>query len=306
MSKRIRVCVCDDEAALAEVICEGLKNTGIDAVPAGGGAEALAVCAKGDIDLILLDVSMPGMDGYDVCRRLKANPATKDIVVIFVTGRGEPEDHEIGFALGAADYVTKPFNLPMLMLRVESALRQKGVKEDLDGDSANYTDETTGLKNRRFLMERLQEEADKAHRYNYPVSCVIVDVDGVEAVNDKCGAAELNDLLAEIAMSIRGYTRSYDVLARYDGTLFVALLPHTELGNALKYAEKVINDVDASVYSDPGFPTKASVSVGVVTFQNGASSSADLIFGEAMRTLLKAKSMPKPRRLYGRQLEKAH
>ncbi len=306
MAEKIRVCVVDDEAALAEVICEGLKATGIEAVPAGGGQEALDLCAKGGIDLVLLDVSMPGMDGYEVCRRLKANPATKDIVVIFVTGRTEPEDHEIGFALGAVDYVTKPFNLPMLMLRVESALRMKGAAPGADAnEDSGYTDQTTGLRNRRFLMERLQEEVDKAHRYNYPVSCVIVDVDGVQAMNEKCGAAELNDLLAEVAMAIRSYTRSYDVLARYDGTLFVALLPHTELANAMKYGEKVMNDIDATVFSDPGFPTKASVSVGVVSFQNGAATAADLVFGEAMRTLLKAKSMPKPYRIFGRQLEKA-
>jgi diguanylate cyclase (GGDEF)-like protein len=310
MANKIRVCVVDDEAALAEVICEGLKATGIHAVPAGSGAEALEICAKGGIDLALLDIAMPGMDGYDVCRRLKANPATKDIVVIFVTGRGEPEDHEIGFALGAADYVTKPFNLPMLMLRVESALRMHrargpaGPSGDAGADAA-YTDQTTGLRNRRFLMERLQEEVDKAHRYNYPVSCVIMDVDGVEALNATAGAAELNDLLAEVAMSIRGYTRSYDVLARYDGTLFVALLPHTELANAIKYGEKIMDDVDASVFSEPACPTKATLSVGVVTFQNGTATAADLVFGEAMRTLLKAKSLPKPHRIFGRQLDKA-
>lgn len=311
MARRIKVCVADDEAALTEVVCEGLKQHGFEAVPAHSGEQAIEVCQKGDIDLVLLDVAMPGMDGYEACRRLKADPETRDVTVIFVTGRDEPEDHEKGFNLGAVDYVTKPFNLPMLMVRVEAALRMKHPNEaealDTDGlvDLA-YTDQLTGLRNQRYLLERLQEEVEKAHRYDYPVSCLVLDLDGMHALNQDAGPVDLDDLLAEVALTIRSHTRSYDVLSRYDGTLFVALLPHTELDNALKYAQKIVDDVDATVFSDPSFPTKATMSVGAVTFQNGAAKTADHIFGEAMKTLLKAKSMPRPNRIFGRALEPAN
>lgn len=310
MAKRIRVCVADDDTALAEVICEGLQATGIDAVPASGGKEAVEICKRGDIDLALLDINMPDLDGYEVCKRIKADKASQNTTVIFVTGRGEPEDHEKGFSLGAVDYVTKPFNLPMLMVRVEAAMRMKASQGlgTIDTDTSTdtvYTDQLTGLRNQKYLLERLQEEVDKAHRYDYPVSCVVFDVDGMRPLDETAGPVSLDDLLAEVAMSMRNYTRSYDVLARYDGTLFVALLPHTELGNAVRYGEKIMNDVEATVFSDPNFPTKASMSVGVVTFQNGAATAADLIFGEAMRTLLHAKSQPRPHRISARQLEKA-
>ena len=309
MGRRIQICVTDDEPVIAEVLCEGLRAHNFDAVEAHCGEDALNLCKKGGIDLILLDINMPGVDGYEVCRQLKASPDTKDITVIFVTGREGPEDHEKGFDLGAVDFVTKPFNLPMLMVRVESALRMKYAQEpnplDTEGiiDVA-YTDPLTGLRSQRYFLERLQEEVDKAHRYDFPVSCVILDLDGMEAVNQDSGPVALDDLLIEVAMSIRSYTRSYDVLGRYDGTLFAALLPHTELKNALKYGSKIMEDIDATTFSDPSFPTKASMSVAAVTFRNGSATAADLVFGEAMRALLTAKSQPKPRRIFGRNLEK--
>lgn len=309
MGRRVQICVTDDEPVIAEVLCEGLRAHNFDAVEAHCGEDALNLCKKGGIDLILLDINMPGVDGYEVCRQLKASPDTRDITVIFVTGREGPEDHEKGFELGAVDFVTKPFNLPMLMVRVESALRMKYAQEpnplDTEGmmDVA-YTDPLTGLRSQRYFLERLQEEVDKAHRYDFPVSCVILDLDGMEAVNQDSGPFALDDLLIEVAMSIRSYTRSYDVLGRYDGTLFVALLPHTELKNALEYGSKIMEDIDATTFSDPSFPTKASMSVAAVTFRNGSATAADLVFGEAMRALLTAKSQPKPRRIFGRNLEK--
>jgi len=307
MGRRIKICVADDEPVLAEVLCEGLRAHNFEAVQASTGQEALDLCHEGGVDLILLDINMPGIDGYETCQRLKANPDTEDITVIFVTGREDPEDHEKGFDLGAVDYVTKPFNLPMLMVRVESALRLKYSDQPNPLDTDNlvdvaYTDQLTGLRNQRFLMERLQEEVDKAHRYNYPVSCVILDLDNMHGIDEDAGPVSLDDLLAEVAMSMRSYTRSYDILARYDGTLFVALLPHTQLENALTYGKKIMDDVDATTFSDPNFPTRAAMSVGAVTFQNGSATAADVVFGEAMRTLLKAKSQPKPDRIFGRHL----
>ncbi|MCH7910292.1 MAG: GGDEF domain-containing protein [Candidatus Hydrogenedentes bacterium] len=154
-----------------------------------------------------------------------------------------------------------------------------------------YTDQLTGLRNRRFLMERLAEEVDKAQRHNLPLSCLIMDVDNISPVDADSGAVSVDDLLAEVAMTLRTYTRTYDVLSRYDGTMFAVLLPHTPLSDATEYASKILNEVDATIYSDPNMPTKASMSVGIVTCSNGGSSDAEEIFGEAMRTLLKAKSM---------------
>lgn len=294
------VCVVDDSADEAQILCDGLKLHDYGAVAARSGEAALKICHEQPIDMVLLDVCMPGMDGFEVCRRLKESPQTRDIGVIFVTVKGDPEDVSHGFDLGALDYITKPYNLPMVMVRIEAALRMKEMGNKLrlrqEAVSDNtYTDQLTGLRNRRYLMERLQEEVEKAHRYNYPVSCVVLDVDEVQALDEDLGPASIDDLLIEIGMSLRNHSRIYDILARYDGTLLAAVLPHAPADNAVGYANKILEEVDATTFSDPSFPTKAQLRAGIASCQNGAARGADLVFGEAMRCLLQARSHPAKR-----------
>lgn len=277
------------------MLCEGLKLHDYEAEAVGTGQEALARCASGGIDLVLLDVGLPDIEGYEVCRRLKADRSTQDIIVIFVTGQGAPEDISLGYQLGAVDYITKPFNLPMVMIRVDSAMRSHSMAglfaHPNEGTADNaYTDHLTGLRNHRYLLERLQEEVEKAHRYNYPVSCMVVDVDEVIPVEEDLGATSMDDLLAEIALTMRNSSRTYDILARYDGALFAAVLPHARLEDALSYANKIQREVTTTTFSDPSFPTQAKLSFGIVTCRNGSTRGAEQLLGEAMRRLLQAKS----------------
>lgn len=297
---RCKVCVADDCAETAAVLCEGLKLHNYEACAVHTGTEALNVCGKGEIDLVLLDVCLPDISGYEVCEKLKANPATRDIGVIFVTVKGSPKDVAKGYSLGAADYICKPYNLPMVMVRVDAAVRERCRRERLRLEhqsllEESYTDHLTGLRNRRYLLERLQEEVEKAHRYNYPVCCVVFDVDDVRPVDDELGPVSLDDLLAEVGMTIRNYSRTFDILARYDGTMFAAVLPHVPLEDARSYAQKIMEEVGSTTFSDPNFPTEASVSVGIVACQNGSAQGADYVLGEAMRGLLQAKSSPEER-----------
>jgi diguanylate cyclase (GGDEF)-like protein len=301
--------VIDDNADEAMVLCEGLKLHDYDAESAATGSEGLERCRRGGIDLILLDVALPDLDGYEVCRQLKDNPETRDIIVLFVTAQGAPEDISLGYQLGAVDFITKPFNLPMVMVRVDSAMRTRQMADMFHhpGDGFTdvaYTDHLTGLRNRRFLLERLQEEVEKAHRYDYPVSCMVVDVDEVMAVDDELGATSMDDLLAEIALTMRNASRTYDILARYDGALFAAVLPHARLEDAMSYATKMQREIDATTFSDPSFPTQAKLSFGIVTCRNGSSRGAEHLLGEAMRRLLHAKSSAS--NLSGRDLNEGH
>ncbi len=306
MSRKVKVCVVDDDAIVTKSLCEGLQLHDYQAFPALCGADALDICGREKIDLVLLDIALPDMDGYEICARLKDAPSTRDIAVIFVTGKGNPEDISRGYRLGAADYVTKPFNLPMVMVRVEAVMRNKNVVDQLqteeDGlDYFGYTDHLTGLKNRRYLMERLQEEVDKAHRYDLPMSCVVWDVDEIHAVDPENGPVSTDDLLAELAISFRSFTRAHDVLARYDGTVFAAILPHTSLNHALGYVSNIVDEVEGTTFSDPNFPTRIGMSIGVVSCRNGSAKSADFVFGEAMRSLLQAKNRTSDR-IIGREL----
>ena len=306
---RFKVCVTDDCLDTATILCEDLRLHDYDAVPASTGAEALAVCALGDIDLVLLDVCLPDITGYEVCQRLKEDTKTRDIVVVFVTVKGSAEDITKGFGLGAADYITKPYNLPIVMVRVDAVMQHKLVQDKLRNQCEilldhSYTDQLTGLRNRRYLLERLQEETEKAHRYNYPVSCVIFDIDEVHPIDVELGPVSMDDLLTEVAMTLRSYSRTYDVIARYDSSLFAAILPHSPMPDAVSYANKILREVGATTFSDPNFPTEIKLSAGIASCQNGSALGAEYVLGEAMRGLLQAKSTSE-KRIVARNLVEA-
>ena len=293
LQKSYRVCVVDDHDENVSVLCEGLRHHGYETVAGASGVDALELTAGGDIDLLLLDVNLPDANGFDICRRIKEAPKTEDITVIFCTVRGEKVDLAEGFRAGAADYITKPFNLPMVMLRVDAALRARELhREGSDNGLADpaCTDLLTGLRNRRYLLERLQEEVEKAHRYDFPVSFVLFDIDEVEGHDEELGPVSLDDLLAEVAMSLNAHTRTFDILSRIEGSLFGALLPHCGIEQARSYATKIMEEVNATTFCDPGLPTTATLSAGIACCQNGVAYSAEYVLGEAMRSLLQAKS----------------
>lgn len=302
-----RVCVADDCVDEAAILCEGLGLHNYEAHAVHTGQAALDCCREGKVDLLLLDVGLPDISGYEVCESLKSAPETRDIPVVFVTAKGSGDDVARGYALGAVDYIAKPYNLPIVMLRVDAAMRTWQMVDEVRSqpewvlDNA-YTDRLTGLRNRRFLLERLQEEVEKAHRYNYPLSCLILDVDEIVAVDMELGAASLDDLLVEIAMALRSLSRNYDIIARYDSAIFVAVLPHTPLDDALNYARKIENEIGATTFSDPSFPTQARLRFGIVSCRNGGAKGAEHVLGEAMRGLLKAKSSPEAP-LFARDLD---
>lgn len=292
--EQFAVCVVDDCADENDLLCMGLRMNNYRALPAYTGEEAVDLCLSGKVDVLLLDVELPDMDGYAVCRQLKANPNTADIPVIFITAHSDAENVIQGYNLGAADFIAKPFNLPIVMIRIEAIMRTMQSRDDLPPademiDTA-YTDQLTGLRNSRFLLERLQEEVEKAHRYDYTVSCLVLDVDDTKALDAELGTAALDDILVEIAMAMRSSSRNYDILARYDGALFAAVLPHALIEEAVRYAQKINEEISTITFNDPCFPTRANLRFGIVSCRNGAAKGADHILGEAMRGLLKAKS----------------
>ena len=296
MTPLIKICVVDDCVDEAILLCEGLKLFGYDAVVAHSGQEALQVIAEEHIDLILLDVGLPDIDGYEVCKRLKADPVTRDIPVIFVTARGSSDDVAHGYDLGAVDYVAKPYNLPIIIVHVDAAMRTRQNTTDIISGpflltDPVYTDQLTGLRNRRFLFERLQEETEKAYRYRYPVSCLMLELE--ETTPNEAPVAEMSfeDMLVEVAIAMRNSSRAFDILARYDDNQFAAVLPHIHLEAAVSYANKIKKEVNEAVITDSWEDNEAALSFGIVTCANGVRPpSADELLGEAMRNLFRAKS----------------
>jgi len=291
MARRPKILIADDEPQIVELLVSCLEGKGYELVPAYDGNEAIAIARRGDIDLILLDIMMPGKDGHEVCRELQTDESTRNIAVIFVTAKGEIEDITSGFELGAVDYVSKPFDIPVIIARVNAAVRNKVLHDQLRQRNfllrdLTYTDELTGLRNRRYFDERIEEEIEKARRYGYPLTCLAVKADNYDEIERKMGAESGHDVLAEVAMVIRSNTRSFDIVASYNTQLFVVAMPHTPIQEALAYGKTIRDAIGSRVFlGGPVAPVQVTVSVGVAEYSPETVPSGDDLFEAASQAL---------------------
>ena len=206
---------------------------------ATSGAKALELLEKPDKpDLILLDVMMPGMDGYEVCRRLKENPMTRPIPVIFITAKSEVSDQAHGFNLGAVDYISKPFEVPVLLARVRNHINLK-LRTDLLEAQASI-DALTGIANRRRFDDVLHIEWKRAERNRSSIALLMLDVDYFKAYNDNYGHGAGDDCLRHLGMALQNLDlRPGDLVCRYGGEEFAVILPGCTGAEAVTIAERI-------------------------------------------------------------------
>ena len=274
-----------------------LVANGYDGIAAANGEEAFAILDRDEsIDLVLLDLNMPEPDGFDILRRLKALDRRRDIPVICLSARSAVEDKVAGLKLGAVDYLAKPFDMQELFARMARPLRVKRVLERLDRAKAaaerlSLTDPLTGLPNRRDLEHRLREEIDRSDRSSEPLGCLILDVDRFKLVNDEYGHAAGDAVLAEVASALQASLRSFDVVGRFGGDEFVALLPGATLEGARQVAEALCDVISTlSVTVTPKHePIRLSISVGAVSHEPGSNEDAPALLDRADSALLEAK-----------------
>ena len=288
--RRPRLLVVDDQPVNIQALYQAFAADH-QVLMATGGEQALALCASQQPDLVLLDVVMPGMDGHEVCRRLKAELATCDIPVIFVTAHSDEAAETLGLALGAVDFISKPINPAIVRARVRTHLTLKAQSDLLR--QWVYIDGLTGVHNRRHFDERLAAEWGRAVRNGTPLSVVLLDVDFFKRYNDHYGHQAGDDCLRQLAATLKvRMKRPGDFVARYGGEEFVCLMPDTDLPGALELARQLGAEVAAL-----GLPHGASevadvvtVSLGVCTKRDGAVGSAVALLREADAQLYIAKS----------------
>ena len=229
-------------------------------------AQVLSLALEHQPDLILLDIMMPGMNGFEVCERLKANPNTSRIPVIFLTSLTEEEDEERGLSLGAIDYITKPFSVPIVRARVRNHLEMQRQRDILERLSS--IDGLTGISNRRAFDQALEREWLRALRHESPLSLLLIDVDLFKQFNDGYGHIAGDDCLKVIARTVADQAgRTADLVARYGGEEFACILPDTCRGGAIRVAEKIRQAV-AALHIPHAFSNVASevtVSIGGAT-----------------------------------------
>jgi diguanylate cyclase (GGDEF)-like protein len=248
--ERGTILVVDDSQSNSQILSQVLDSAGFKVRVAINGESAILQVLQNPPDLILLDILMPGIDGFDTCIRLKANPTTKQIPIIFITAFTDAESKVKGLSLGGVDYITKPFHEAELLARVNVHLKLrfltlKVAEQAADLQIANQQlqkladiDGLTQVANRRRFDEYLQQEWQRLKREQGHLSIILCDVDFFKLYNDRYGHLAGDKCLQKIAQTLeKTLKRPADLFARYGGEEFAVILPNTELAGALQVAE---------------------------------------------------------------------
>ncbi|MFP5260217.1 MAG: diguanylate cyclase [Acidobacteriota bacterium] len=258
------VLVVDDAPSNLAILTETLRSE-YDVRIASSGPQALRLVDENPPDLILLDIVMPKMDGFEVCRRLKARAVTCNIPVIFLTSKGEVSDETQGLALGAVDYIIKPVSVPIVQARVRTHVELKRRGDLLE--TLSLRDGLTGIANRRHFDDCLERAWRQGLRTGKPLTLALADIDYFKGYNDAYGHLVGDECLKAVAASLAGVLRRPgDLAARFGGEEFAVVLEDTNLTGALHVAETMRAVVEAL-----SLPHVNSTVAGTVTVSIGAA-----------------------------------
>ncbi len=272
------VLVVDDNARNLQVLGNILKTSGFRVGLAMDAERAFRFTGKIKPDLVLLDVMMPDMDGYQVCGKLKADPGTREIPVIFISALNEAEDKVRGFEAGGVDYITKPFHQEEVLARIRTHIELKRTREQLKAafeelqrvnarlESAARTDTLTRISNRRDITEKMAYESARSVRNGRPFSLILADIDDFKRINDSYGHDCGDQVLVHVARTIRSRLRKQDVLARWGGEEFLMLLPETGATGAGSVAEAIQGELRDHRFEHDGRPLSVSMTYGISVF----------------------------------------
>lgn len=245
----MKVLVVDDTPTNIELIGRFLKQSGVNLYVALDGEKAQNLIGKNKPDLILLDIMMPGIDGFELCKQLKENDNTKSIPIIFITARSGIEDLVKGFKLGAADYIVKPFQELEVVERVKNQLSIIRLIQDKNKlieelDSISRIDPLTGISNRRDIYEIIENEQNRYERYKKPYCLLMCDIDFFKKINDQYGHDMGDFVLKVVAQIFKKKCRKVDYISRWGGEEFLIVLPETNLEGGAKVAETMRNSIE--------------------------------------------------------------
>ncbi len=289
-ARKQRVLIVDDASENIRVLAQVLKSM-CKISFATNGKEALDLVASGPpIDLVLLDIMMPELDGYEVCRRLKTSEKTKNIPIIFITAMAEEEDETRGLELGAVDYITKPFSKAIVKARVRTHLELKRHRDVLENLSS--LDGLTGIPNRRRFDEFIETGWRTGIREASQLSMIMIDIDYFGAYNNSYNHLAGDDCLKRVAKTLaKGLHRPTDFAARYGGEEFSVVLPRTDLVGAVHMAEKMRKAVeDLRIIHEPSPVSDwVTISLGVASVTPFKEGTASFLIQGSDRVLFEAK-----------------
>ncbi len=285
-----RILVIDDEPVICDML-QVILEEDFSILCAYNVIDGLSLARAEQPDLILLDISMPEVDGYEICRILKADAETKGIPIIFITSKTSAQDETKGLEAGSVDYIAKPINPSIVKARVGIHMELKKQRDYLQ--ELSTLDALTGMPNRRWLNHCLEDELRRSRRTEANLSVCLIDIDCFKAYNDNYGHVEGDDCLRAVAENLQHVPcRGGDLVARYGGEEFVAILPNTPFESLLFMAEKFRLTIEQAaiphIYSSVA--DIVTVSVGATTVTPDIQLTTNGLLQKADRLLYKAKN----------------
>lgn len=263
-----KILVVDDEQYNLLLLTKRLTKLGYEVFQAKNGHDALKLLEEQGWDLILLDIMMPDMEGFEVAKKVLGNSEQKEIPIIFLTAKTSIDSKLEGLTLGAVDYITKPFDFRELQARIKIVLEKNELKNKLLEESkelkeAACTDFLTGLLNRRYIDQVLKDLFNDCNQSIY--SLLIMDLDYFKKVNDNYGHDQGDVVLKEVAKIIKSSIRKLDTAGRYGGEEFIAILPSTSKEAAFSIAERIRINIEEKIFNLDGQDVHITISIGSAT-----------------------------------------
>lgn len=290
LSDKPRILIVDDDK-INQRLLSGLLMKDYTLDQAEGGGQALEKIGANPPDLILLDIMMPEMDGFQVIRKLKNNEITQDIPVIFITALNSVRNEEEGLKLGAVDYIKKPFIPSIVKARVRNILTMVRHRKLLE--TLAHIDGLTEIPNRRYFDLALQREWHRALRYNEFLSVAIADVDYFKQYNDNYGHASGDRVLIALSKEIRrNLKRPYDLVSRYGGEEFGIIIPKTSAVKAFHLCETIRSAIEQLeiVHEFSSVSENITISIGGATLIPSLNAEPSSIVEKADQCLYDAKN----------------
>jgi two-component system cell cycle response regulator len=275
--------IVEDSPADAKLIKSLLNSLACNISIVHSGEEALSLCSNHKVDIMILDMLLPGLDGYEVVKQVKENTSTQSTQIIVVTSLQDIESKIKGYEFGVDDYLVKPINFNEFRARVNSLIKKKAYHDKLMSNfevvvQAAITDKLTGVYNNGYFQHYLKNELKRAERHHYPISLLMLDIDNFKLVNDRHGHLAGDKLVKEVASVLNLNIRENDVLARFGGDEFALILPYTEKDRATAVAERMRLAIENhTIAVNDQASLSLSISIGVAEYVPGVDTVKGLI-----------------------------
>ena len=287
-TKKNSLLIVDDESVNFKILTNILGNE-YTIYTASNGASAIEKTREYHPDMILLDILMPDMDGYQILTAIKSSEDICHIPIVFITGLDSDEDEEKGLSLDAADYITKPFAPTIVKLRVRNQMQIVNQLRTIE--HLSMVDQLTNIPNRRSFDARLKVEWKLAVREQTPISLLMLDLDKFKRINDSYGHLQGDMVLQTVAsLFVKSFKRPGDFCARWGGEEFTVLMPNTHLDGAIDVAEKIRSEIEKTTMpSLDSSEIKVTISIGVASLVPNLNNSVDNFISAADKALYAAK-----------------